>query len=92
MNDFAKMDIFFVVTTLVVVAFGIILTLILFRVWRILGHVEEISSMLSEEGSLVREDIAEFRSSVHREGFKMRFFGRFFRGIGRRYFGGGTKK
>lgn len=91
MNDFAKMDIFFIVTTIVVIMLGVVVTLILFRIWRILGSVEEISSMLSEEGSLVRKDIAGLRAKVREEGFRMRFFGNFFRDIGKRYFGGRAK-
>ena len=86
MNDFAKMDLFFVVTTVVVLALGILVTLILFRVWRILGYVEEISGMISEEGKLLRTDVARLRSRVEREGLRMRFIGHFFRDIGKRYF------
>lgn len=92
MNDFLKMDIFFMITTLVVVMLGIVVTLILFRVWRILGNVEKISAMLSDEGSLVRQDIADLRSNVRREGFRMRFISKFFRDIGKRYFGETSKK
>lgn len=70
MNDFLKMDIFFIVTTLVVVMLGIAVTLILFRVWRILGHVEEISRDISEESALLRNDVAEMRVRIKSEGFK----------------------
>ncbi len=92
MSDFAKMDIFFIVTTIVVIMLGIVATLILFRIWRILGHVEEISSMLSEEGTLMRKDIGDLRETVRREGLHMRFVGNFFRNISKRYFGGRSKK
>ena len=91
MNDFAKMDVFFVVTTVVVVMLGIVVSLVLFRIWRILGNVEEISNMISEEGSLVRKDIAEMRASVKREGLRLQFVGRFFKNIAKRYFGGKAK-
>ncbi len=70
MNDFLKMDIFFVVTTLVVLALGIFVTLILFRVWRILGHVEDISREFSEESTLFRNDVALMRARIKSEGFK----------------------
>lgn len=92
MNDFLKMDIFFIVTTLAVGIFGTVVTLILFRIWRILGNVEKISAMLSEEGGLVRKDIADLRSNIRREGLHMRFVGRFFRDISKRYFGREAKK
>ena len=70
MNDFLKMDIFFIVTTLVVVMLGIVVTLILFRVWRILGHVEDISRDISEESALLRNDVAQMRARIKTEGFK----------------------
>ena len=75
MNDFLKMDIFFIVTTLVVVMLGIVVTLILFRVWRILGYVEEISRDLSEESALLRNDVAEMRARIKAEGFKFSHIG-----------------
>lgn len=70
MNDFLKMDIFFIVTTLVVVMLGIVVMLILFRVWRVLGYVEDISRELSEESALLRNDVAEMRARIKSEGFK----------------------
>ncbi len=78
MSDFAKMDVFFIVTTAVVVMLGIVVTLILFRVWRILGHVERISQELSEEAALLRGDVAEMRANIKREGFKLMHLGRLF--------------
>ena len=70
MNDFLKMDIFFIVTTLVVLMLGIVVTLILFRVWRILGHMEDISRDISEESALLRNDVAQMRARIKTEGFK----------------------
>ncbi len=70
MNDFLKMDIFFFVTTIAVALVTLLVILILIRVFRILGHVEEISKIVSEEGNLVRGDIAELRASIKKEGFK----------------------
>ena len=65
MNEFAKMDLFFFITTLVVIVIGVMLAFVLFRIWKILGHVEEISKEVSEESTLVRHDIAQLRSSIH---------------------------
>ncbi len=70
MNDFIKMDIFFIVTTLAVVMLGSVVMLILFRVWRVLGYVEDISRELSEESALLRNDVAEMRARIKSEGFK----------------------
>ena len=70
MNDFLKMDIFFIITTLVVLMLGIVVTLILFRVWRILGHVEDISRDIRDESALLRNDVAQMRARIKTEGFK----------------------
>ena len=87
MNDFLKMDIFFVVTTLVVLMLGIVVTLILFRVWRILGYVEEISRDLSEESALLRNDVAEMRARIKKEGFKFAHIGSLFASRVARFWG-----
>ena len=70
MNDFLKMDIFFIVTTLVVLMLGIVVTLILFRISRILRHIEDISRDISEESALLRNDVAQMRARIKTEGFK----------------------
>lgn len=87
MSEFAKMDIFFVVTTLTVVALGIFVALILYRVWQILGHVEHISRDISEESSLLRMDISRLRQNITEEGFKWKHISTFLRSTFRRYTG-----
>lgn len=70
MDEFLKMDIFFVVTTIAVVVMTVLGTLVLIRVLRILKNVEDISLMVEEEGQKFREDIARVRSSVREEGLR----------------------
>jgi hypothetical protein len=77
MSEFLKMDIFFFVTTLVVIAIGVLLVAILLRIWRILGFVEKISEDVSEESALLRHDVAELRRSISSNGFTMLYFGTF---------------
>ncbi|RJQ33715.1 hypothetical protein C4568_03910 [Candidatus Parcubacteria bacterium] len=81
MTDFLKMDVFFFVTTFVVIALGVVVFLIGLRIWRILGHVEHISEMAEEETELLKGDIATFRSQVRREGFKFKSLVRMFKSI-----------
>jgi cell division protein FtsL len=71
MSDFAKMDIFFVVTTVAVIVVAILLSFALYRILRILRNVEHVSQIVSDEGDLVRDDIAEMRTAIKREGFKL---------------------
>jgi hypothetical protein len=71
MSEFAKMDIFFVVTTITVIVVAFMLALALYYIIRILRNVEHVSEIVSEEGDRMREDIAQMRSSIKREGFKI---------------------
>jgi len=79
MNQFLEMQIFFLITTLVVVAIGVVLGFVLMRIWRILGHVERISRDVSEESSLLRGDINELRRSIRDEGFRMKHIAKAYR-------------
>ena len=89
MNDFLKMDIFFVVTTLAVVLVTTLIALALIRIIRILNNVEDISKMVEEEGKLLRSDIADARANVRTEGFKVKHVVQFFRKRVERMFGKG---
>lgn len=86
MNEFLKMDIFFMVTTAAVVVVTVLLVFILIRVLRILKNIEDISELVEEEGQKIREDIARVRESVREEGVRAKHFLSF---LG---MGGGKKK
>ena len=77
MDPFLKMDIFFFVTTLVVLALGLIMLLIGLKIWRILGHVERIMEIAEEETELIKEDIADLRADIRRRGFGLMSLARF---------------
>ncbi len=91
MSEFAKMDVFFMVTTFVVVILGVLIGMILHKVWRILGHVERLGQIFEDEAQRVRGDIAELRSNVRVNGFRMRYIVRFFKGAMREIFRGGDE-
>lgn len=78
MNSFLEMDVFFFITTIVVIAIGVLLVVILLRIWRILGHVEDISKDVSAESALLRDDIADLRASIRTNGLKMSYLKTFF--------------
>lgn len=71
MDEFLKMDIFFVVTTVCVVVMTVLLAFVLIRVLRILKNIESISLMVEEEGEKFREDIAQVRAKVKEEGLRV---------------------
>lgn len=70
MNEFLKMDVFFVVTTLAVIVLTVFATLIFIRVLRILKNIEGISLMVEEEGQKLRADIDEVRVRIREEGLR----------------------
>ena len=67
-------DIFFFVTTIVVVIVGIALTVALIYFAKVLSDVKDITKQVKEETVLFRQDIGELRSDVKREGFRIERF------------------
>ena len=72
MDPFAKMDIFFAVTTVAVVAVAAVACLVGWRLAKLLGAIREISEEAVDEARALRADLGDVRESVRREGFKLR--------------------
>jgi hypothetical protein len=68
MDEFLKMDVFFAVTTVAVIVITVLVAIVLVRLFRILGKVEEISLMLSDEGRELRADLAHVRAELAQKG------------------------
>ncbi|MFA6408149.1 MAG: hypothetical protein WCW36_01560 [Candidatus Paceibacterota bacterium] len=66
MSEFLKMDIFFFVTTIVVVLLAILGAVVLWRLARILKNIDHISEQASLESDEVRRDLASVRSDIRR--------------------------
>lgn len=79
MDDFLKMDIFFVVATIGIVVLTGLTAYALFLVVRILRNVERLSETVSDEALLIKADIDEMRTQVRAEGFKWVHIARFAR-------------
>lgn len=76
MDEFLKMDIFFLVATISVVVFVIFATFVLWRLQRVLKNIEYISKQVALESDTVREDLAEMRSDIrHGKGRLKSLFG-----------------
>ena len=90
MTEFLKMDIFFFVTTLVVIVLGILLVLILWSLYRTMKRIEHISQQADEETTLIRADIAQMRSDVRR-GARWGAVAAFMRKTGTRFFTKGDR-
>jgi hypothetical protein len=80
MNDFIKMDIFFVVTTIVVVLWGIIGAVVMYYVIRVLKYIERLSRTVAEEADELRGDLDEVRAQVREEGIRFKHVIQFFSG------------
>lgn len=88
MNEFLKMDIFFFVTTTVVVALGALIAYVLWRVARVLKHIEHISEQVALETETIRGDLAEVRAEIREGKGKLKSLLNFFGTIRKRH----TKK
>ena len=64
MDEFLKMDIFFFVTTLAVIALAFFTAFVLWRLERVLKNVEYISKQVAEESDDVRHDIDDMRRDI----------------------------
>ncbi len=84
MEDFLKMDIFFAVTTAVVLVGGMVAIIALVYVVSILQSVNHLMKNVSEESDRVREDLVVLRGKIRDEGMKWKHFLDFFLGIAKR--------
>ena len=64
MDDFLKMDVFFVVATVGFALLAITGSIVLWRLGRILKEVEHVAGQVAAESDEIRKDIAAFRSDV----------------------------
>jgi hypothetical protein len=74
MDTLIHADIFFFVTTIVVVIVGVAFTIALIYLAKVLSDVKEITKQVKEETILFREDIKGLRGDVTREGFRFERF------------------
>lgn len=80
MNEFLKMDIFFFITSVVVVMLAFFAAVVLWRVARVLKHIEHISEQVALESDSIRGDLAEVRADIRSGKGKLKslfgFFGK----------------
>ncbi|HYE23420.1 MAG TPA: hypothetical protein VEA92_03185 [Candidatus Paceibacterota bacterium] len=71
MDAFLQMDIFFIVTTIVVIVIGALIALVLFYVVRLLRTLERIARDVEGEAKAIISDIDDVRAKARIEGFKV---------------------
>lgn len=84
MSEFLKMDIFFVVTTIVTLVAGVFVIVALYYLVRILKSVDHLAQNVSTESDNIKEDLILLRTKMREEGTKIKHFSDFFAGIMRR--------
>jgi hypothetical protein len=84
MDTLIHADVFFFVTTIVVVVVGIALTIALIYLAKVLSDIKTITKQVKEETMLFRDDIAELRGDIKKEGFRAERLFMFLRNIFRR--------
>jgi hypothetical protein len=84
MDEFLKMDIFFFVTTVMVVVLGVLAAYVFWRVTKILKYLEHIAEQAALETDNLREDIAEFRSDIRQGGNRIMSALSFFDRVGKK--------
>lgn len=81
MNDFLKMDVFFVVSTAAVVIVATLLSIAIFYAIRILRAADRLSQTVEAEAALVRDDLRDLRAGIRREGFRWKHISRWLKGF-----------
>ncbi|HEY0010660.1 MAG TPA: hypothetical protein VGB97_01950 [Candidatus Paceibacterota bacterium] len=70
MEDFLKMDIFFVVATVVMTLIGALVVVALVYAVRFLRTLNRVGDEFAEEAKAIREDVRAARARVKEEGFR----------------------
>ena len=84
MSDFAKMDIFFVVTTAAVAVLAILLAVAMVYIIKISRDIKYISQKARGGADLISQDLSELRQNVKDGGAKLKFFASFFNNLGKK--------
>jgi uncharacterized protein YoxC len=68
MNEFLKMDIFFVVATIGAVTLVVLLGIAVFYIIRLLRTLNRVADTVEEEADVLKKDIHEVRASIKHGG------------------------
>jgi len=78
MEAFLKMDIFFFVTTIVVIVLALFTAFVLWRLERVLKNIEHISGQVALESDSIRGDLSKMRGDIRRGKGKLKSLFSFF--------------
>ncbi|MBY0110557.1 hypothetical protein K2Y00_00920 [Patescibacteria group bacterium] len=72
MDDFLKMDVFFIVTTLAVVLVTGLIAYAVYRFIKVLEVLERIAQSAEVEAHKLQEDLEHFRTKIRKKGITLR--------------------
>jgi predicted Holliday junction resolvase-like endonuclease len=81
MTEFAKMDIFFFVTTIAVVVLTLLLLVLIIYIIKISKDIKYISNKAKGEADLISQDLSDLRQNVKDKGVKLKYFMSFFNNL-----------
>lgn len=81
MSEFLKMDIFFVVATIITALAGVFIVIALYYIVRILKSVDHLAQNVSTESDNIKGDLTLLRVKIREEGVKIKHFSDFFASI-----------
>lgn len=85
MNDFLKMDIFFLITTAATVVFTVLGTILLVYLIGLMRDLKYISKKARQETEKISEDIDRFRQNIRERGFGLLSVTNFLKSIHSRF-------
>jgi biopolymer transport protein ExbB/TolQ len=81
MNTLIHADIFFYVTTIVVIALGVCTLVLIFFLIKTFKHISEIAERIKKESAHIIDDVSELREKIKEEGTKMASVNKVMKGI-----------
>jgi predicted Holliday junction resolvase-like endonuclease len=81
MTEFAKMDIFFFVTTIAVMILTVLLGILIIYIIKISKDIRYISQKAKNEAELISQDLSELRDNIKDKGMKLKYFMSFFNNL-----------
>lgn len=84
MSEFAKMDIFFIITSATVILVGTLLAVLVIYIIKISRDIKYISQRAKSEVDLISQDLSELRENVKDKGAKLKFFASFFNNLSKK--------
>ncbi len=84
MNEFAKMDAFFFITTIAMVILTLLLAVLIIYIIKISKDVKYISGKAKNEADMISQDLSQLRENIKNKGAHLKYFASFFSNLGKK--------